>query len=141
MSSEVPTLSALFLSSFLASTLLPGGSEVILGTVAYQGNFDLWKLLFVATAGNTLGGMSTWAVGRFLDWWYPSENFIQSKYRHALNWLKRWGSSALVLSWIPILGDPLCLVGGWLRIHWGTALFWIGLGKAARYAVIVYAAT
>ena len=141
MSSEVPTLWAVFLSSFLASTLLPGGSEVILGVVAYQGEFDPLALLLVATAGNTLGGMSTWAVGRFLDWCYPSESFIQSKYQCALNWLKRWGSSALVLSWIPIVGDPLCLAGGWLRIHWCAALLWIGLGKAARYAVIVYAAT
>lgn len=141
MSSEVPTLWALFLSSFLASTLLPGGSEVILGVVAYQGEFDPLALLLVATAGNTLGGMSTWAVGRFLDWCYPSESFIQSKYQCALNWLKRWGSSVLVLSWIPIVGDPLCLAGGWLRIHWCAALLWIGLGKAARYAVIVYAAT
>ena len=83
MSSEVPTLWALFLSSFLASTLLPGGSEVILGVVAYQGEFDPLALLLVATAGNTLGGMSTWAVGRFLDWCYPSESFIQSKYQCA----------------------------------------------------------
>jgi len=141
MSLEFSTLWALFLSSFLASTLLPGGSEVILGTVAYQGKFDLWGLLFVATAGNTLGGMFTWAVGRFLDWWYPSDGFTQSKYQCALNWLKRWGSPALVLSWIPIVGDPLCLAGGWLRIHWSAALFWIGLGKAARYAAIVYAVT
>ena len=141
MPSEFSTLWVLFLSSFLASTLLPGGSEVILGIVAYQGKFDLWKLLLVATAGNTLGGMSTWAVGRFLDWWYPSESFIQSKYQRVLDWLNRWGSPALVLSWIPIVGDPLCLVGGWLRIHWRAALFWIGLGKAARYVVIVYAAS
>ena len=141
MSTEVPTLWALFLSSFLASTLLPGGSEVILGAVVYQGKFDPFELLSVATAGNTLGGMSTWAVGRFLGWWYPSENFAQFKYQRALNWLKWWGSPALVLSWTPILGDPLCLAGGWLRIHWVAALFWIGLGKTARYAVIVYAAT
>ena len=141
MSTEVPTLWALFLSSFLASTLLPGGSEVILVSFIYQGKFDPLELLFVATAGNTLGGMSTWTVGRFFDWWYPSENFTQSKYQHALNWLKRWGSPALVLSWIPVLGDPICLLGGWLRIHWSAALFWIGLGKASRYVVIVYVVT
>lgn len=140
MSAADPTLWALFLSAFLASTLLPGGSEVVLGALAYQGHHDPWMLLVVATAGNTLGGMSTWGVGRFVDWWYPSGNVRQAKYQRAMEWIRRWGSPVLILSWVPVLGDPLCLAGGWLRIHWVAALFWIGLGKAARYAVIVYAA-
>ncbi len=141
MPADDPTLWALFLSAFLASTLLPGGSEIVLGALALQGQDDPWILLLVATAGNTLGGMSTWGVGRFLDWWYPSAGFTHQKHRRAMEWLRRWGSPALVLSWVPIVGDPLCLAGGWLRIHWVAAFFWIGLGKAARYAVIVYAAS
>ncbi len=139
MPADVSTLWALFLSAFLASTLLPGGSEVVLAALAYQGQDDPWKLLLVATAGNTLGGMSTWAVGRFVDWWYPSRNVSQPKYQRAMEWVRRWGSPVLVLSWVPVVGDPLCLAGGWLRIHWLPALFWIGIGKAARYVVIVYA--
>ncbi len=67
MPADVFTLWALFFSAFLASTLLPGGSEVVLAALAYQGQDDPWTLLLVATAGNTLGGMSTWAVGRFVD--------------------------------------------------------------------------
>lgn len=141
MPADVLTLWALFLSAFLASTLLPGGSEVVLAALAYQGQDDPWTLLLVATAGNTLGGMSTWAVGRFVDWWYPSTNISQPKYQRAMEWVRRWGSPVLILSWVPVVGDPLCLAGGWLRIHWVAALFWIGLGKAARYAVIVYAAS
>lgn len=141
MPADVPTLWALFLSAFLASTLLPGGSEVVLAALAYQGQDDPWTLLLVATAGNTLGGMSTWAVGRFVDWWYPSTTVSQPKYQRAMEWVRRWGSPVLILSWVPFVGDPLCLAGGWLRIHWLPALFWIGLGKAARYAVIVYAAS
>lgn len=141
MPTEVPTLWALFLSAFLASTLLPGGSEVVLGALALQGHYDPWKLLLVASAGNTLGGMSTWCVGRFLDWWYPSSGFTHPKYQRALDWLRRWGSPVLILSWVPIVGDPLCLAGGWLRVHWVAALFWIGIGKAARYAVILYVAS
>jgi membrane protein YqaA with SNARE-associated domain len=141
MPADVLTLWALFLSAFVASTLLPGGSEVVLAALAYQGQDDPWTLLLVATAGNTLGGMSTWAVGRFVDWWYPSTNISQPKYQRAMEWVRRWGSPVLILSWVPVVGDPLCLAGGWLRIHWVAALFWIGLGKAARYAVIVYAAS
>ncbi len=141
MPADIPTLWALFLSAFLASTLLPGGSEVVLAALAYQGQDDPWTLLVVATTGNTLGGMFTWAVGRFVDWWYPSSNVSQQKYQRAMEWLRRWGSPVLILSWVPVVGDPLCLAGGWLRIHWLPALFWIGLGKAARYAVIVYAAS
>ncbi len=141
MSADVPSLWALFMSSFLASTLLPGGSEVVLGALALQGRNDPWTLLFVATMGNTLGGMSTWAVGRFVDWRYPSGRIAQPKAQRAMEWVRRWGSPALVLSWAPVVGDPLCFVGGWLRIHWGAALFWIGLGKAARYAVIVFVAS
>ncbi len=141
MPADVPTLWALFLSAFLASTLLPGGSEVVLAALVYQGQDDPWKLLLVATAGNTLGGISTWAVGRFVNWWCPSTNVSQPKYQRAMEWVRRWGSPVLILSWVPFAGDPLCLAGGWLRIHWLPALFWIGIGKAARYAVIVYAAS
>lgn len=141
MPADTLTLWALFLSAFLASTLLPGGSEIVLGALALQGHDDPWTLLWVATAGNTLGGMSSWGIGRFLDWWYPSSGFTHSKYQRAMDWLRQWGSPVLVLSWLPVIGDPLCLAGGWLRIHWVAALFWIGLGKAARYAVIVYAAS
>ncbi len=141
MSAEDPILWALFLSAFLASTLLPGGSEVVLGALAYQGHHDPWVLLMVATAGNTLGGISTWGIGRCVDWWYPSEKVWQAKYQRAMEWLRRWGSPALILSWVPVAGDPLCLAAGWLRIHWAPALFWIATGKAARYAVILYMAS
>lgn len=141
MPAEVPTLWALFLSAFLASTLLPGGSEIVLGVLALQGHHEPWTLLIVATAGNTLGGMSTWGVGRLVDWWFPSSKFGHHKYQRAREWVRRWGSPVLIFSWVPVLGDPLCLAGGWLRIHWMSALFWIGMGKAARYAVIIYAAS
>ena len=130
---------ALFLSAFLAATLLPGGSEAVLAVLAVQGEYDPWLLLAVASAGNTLGGMSTWGLGRFAGWWYPASQFTQPRYHRPIRWLQRWGSSALLLSWVPVVGDSLCLVGGWLRVHWLPALVWIAIGKAARYGVILYA--
>ena len=129
---------ALFVSAFLAATLLPGGSEAVLALLAVRNDYDPWLLLAVATAGNTLGGMSTWAIGRFFGWRYPALRFTQPKYDRALRWLRQWGSPALLLSWVPVVGDALCLVGGWLRVPWFAALAWIAIGKAARYGVIVY---
>ena len=72
MSVDDFTLGGLFLSAFLSSTLLPGGSEVVLALLANQNAHDPWLLLGVATAGNTLGGMSSWGLGRIIGWKYPS---------------------------------------------------------------------
>jgi membrane protein YqaA with SNARE-associated domain len=139
MTVEVPGLWALFVSAFLAATLLPGGSEAVLAILAVRDDYDPWLLLAVASAGNTLGGMSMWVVGRFFGRRYPASRFTQPKYDRAIRWLREWGSPALLLSWIPVVGDALCLVGGWLRVPWFAALVWISIGKAARYGVIVYA--
>lgn len=136
-----PSLWALFVSAFVSSTLFPGGSEAVLAVLSYQQAYAPWVLLGVATAGNTLGGMSTWAVGRFLDWCVPNSSIKTPHDQRGMNWLRRWGSPALFFSWIPVFGDPLCLVAGWLRVGWFSALVWIGLGKAARYAVVVFLAS
>ena len=129
----------LFLSAFTASTLLPGGSEVVLAMLAAHDEYEPWVLLAVASVGNTLGGMTTWGVGRFFGWRYPASRFTRPRHQRAIQWLRQWGSPALLLSWMPIVGDSLCLAGGWLRVHWLAALTWIAVGKAARYSVIVYA--
>ncbi|MXX11457.1 MAG: DedA family protein [Nitrospira sp. SB0677_bin_15] len=139
MTVEGTGLGALFVSAFLAATLLPGGSEAVLALLAVRDEHEPWLLLAVASTGNTLGGMSTWAVGRFFGWWFPASRFTQPKYDRPLRWLRQWGSPALLLSWVPVVGDSLCLVGGWLRVPWLTALVWIAIGKALRYGVILYA--
>ena len=132
---------ALFLSAFLAATLLPGGSEAVLAILAVRGEYDPWTLLAVASAGNTLGGMSTWGFGRLFGWWYPTSGFTRPRHQRSIRWLQQWGSPALLLSWVPVVGDSLCLAGGWLRVHWLAALVWIAIGKTARYGVIIYAAS
>ncbi|UJP05290.1 MAG: DedA family protein [Nitrosomonas sp.] len=132
------SLLTLFTSSFLAATLLPGGSEAVLAGVllAYP---DLhWKALTVATIGNTLGGMSSYWIGRFL----PDEQALHAKLgKHAqkLEWVRRHGSPVLLLSWTPLIGDILCVAAGWLRTNWFWALLFIGLGKFVRYWVIAVA--
>ena len=121
------SLTALFVSSFLAATLLPGGSEAVLFGVLKLHPDELWPALAVATLGNTLGGMSSYLIGRLIPPTRPLKG---------LDMIRRWGSPALLLSWVPLLGDPLCVAAGWLRLNvWWSALF-IALGKFARYWVI-----
>src|SRR5215813_7643928 len=128
--SDVATLWTLFVSSFLAATLLPGGSEVVL-FAALKSNFaQYWPALAVATAGNTLGGMSSYLIGRLIP---------QGKPLSAIPMVQKYGSPALLLSWVPFIGDPLCVAAGWLRLNVWACLAFIALGKFARYWVIALA--
>jgi membrane protein YqaA with SNARE-associated domain len=125
--SEETSLWTLFGSSFLAATLLPGGSEAVLFAVLKLHPGEYWPALGVATLGNTLGGMSSYLIGRLIP---PKQNLP------GLPAMKKYGSPALLLSWVPVIGDPLCVAAGWLRLDpWHSALF-IALGKFARYWVI-----
>jgi len=125
--SEEASLWALFGSSFLAATLLPGGSEAALFAVLKLHPGQYWLALAIATLGNTLGGISSYLIGRFIP---------EKKELPGLAAVHKYGSPALLLSWVPIIGDPLCVAAGWLRLNpWFSALF-MGLGKLARYLVI-----
>jgi membrane protein YqaA with SNARE-associated domain len=124
---ESLSLGALFASSFLAATLLPGGSEAVLFGVLKLNPQQYWPALAIATLGNTLGGMSSYLIGRII----PQHAQIKG-----LDLMKRYGSPALLLAWVPVIGDPLCVAAGWLRVNpWLSALF-MALGKFARYLVI-----
>ena len=125
--SEEAGLWALFASSFLAATLLPGGSEAVLFGVLTQYPAQHWPALGVATLGNTLGGMSSYLIGRILP---PKKDLP------GLPAVQKYGSPVLLLSWVPIIGDPLCVAAGWLRLNPWLATLFIALGKLARYIVI-----
>lgn len=125
--SETTSLWTLFASSFLAATLLPGGSEAVLFGVLKLHPDQLWAALGVATLGNTLGGMSSYLLGRFI----PQKTVMKGLER-----VQKYGAPMLLLSWIPVIGDPLCVAAGWLRLNpWLSALY-IAAGKFARYWVI-----
>jgi membrane protein YqaA with SNARE-associated domain len=124
----------LFVGSFLAATLLPGGSEVLLFALLRQHPQTVWLALALATLGNTLGGMSSYACGR----WLPQARRFEAWPWHGR--LQRWGSPVLLLAWAPLLGDALCVAAGWLRINWAGCALFMALGKAARYALVAQGA-
>lgn len=127
------SISGLFLSAFLSSTLLPGGSEAVLIWLHQQQTHNIWWLLLIATSGNTLGGMVTWGMGRWASQrWQHHRPSLRSQ-----QWIERYGAGALLLSWLPVIGDGLCLAAGWFRIHWLTALLLIAAGKALRYGALL----
>ena len=129
---SVATLSTLFVSSFLAATVLPGGSEVVLYALVHQGLATASAALAVATIANTLGGMTSYCIGRVM----PSGRALPG-----IATLQRYGSVALLLSWVPVAGDALCIAAGWLRINAVVATVFMAVGKLGRYVVIAAAAT
>jgi len=132
------TLWSLFTSAFLASTLLPGGSEAVLVYLASDALYSPVTLLLVAAVGNTLGGMTSWGIGWLIARKYPARGLVKRAHQQAVDRLQHWGSPVLLLSWLPVIGDPLCVAAGWLRLHWLLSLLFIGVGKTARYAVLLY---
>ena len=128
-------LSTVFVVAFISATLLPLGSEpVVFGLIKLSPDM-FWPAILVATAGNTLGGAVSWAMGL-------ASHKVVDKYRHssthlrALDWLERIGPKACLLSWLPGVGDPLCAVAGWLKLSFWPCVFYMAIGKLARYVVM-----
>jgi membrane protein YqaA with SNARE-associated domain len=121
------SLWGLFISSFLAATLLPGGSEAVLFGVLKLHPELFWPALLLGTLGNTLGGMVTFGMG----WVLP-----QTQQLKHVEKVRKYGTPALMLAWVPLIGDALCLAAGWLRLNWWQAALFMAIGKFARYWVI-----
>ncbi|WP_245609278.1 MULTISPECIES: YqaA family protein [Vibrio] len=131
----------LFGSAFLAATILPFYSEVLLFLLLQQGA-DPLVLIGVATLGNTLGSVVNWVLGRYLlhfknrKWFYFSQDQIDKAQR----WFQRYGVWSLLLAWLPIGGDALTLIAGILKVRLAPFLLLVGLGKCVRYIAVVYLA-
>jgi membrane protein YqaA with SNARE-associated domain len=126
-------LAALFVAAFVSATLLPASSELVLAAVVHGFPERFAAAIAVATLGNTLGGMTTYGIGRLI----PGKRGGNVR---ALEWVRRHGAAALLLSWVPIIGDALCVAAGWLRVPAGRALAAMAAGKLARYVAVAYAA-
>ncbi|PVX42694.1 membrane protein YqaA with SNARE-associated domain [Pasteurella langaaensis DSM 22999] len=138
----------MFISAFLSATILPGNSEAIflglattiqLAAKTYFSEPIAW-LISSATLGNTLGSITTYCLGR----WLPSPKFNtalnknDNKVRWVLTKFQRYGTWALLFSWLPIVGDLFCAVAGWLRLNSLQTLLFIFIGKFLRYLFLLY---
>ena len=134
-------LPALFCVSFLAATVLPIASEWLLAALVVQ-PVDITVAVVVATAGNTLGAMTTWAIGLWGGPWIMQRWLrISEKDRiRAESWYTRWGSWSLLMAWAPAVGDPLCLVAGMFNVPLTRFIPLVTAGKAGRYLVVAWAA-
>jgi len=128
----------LFFSAFISSTLFPGGSEAILAYLATEEKYSLFILIMVATLGNTMGAMTSWGIGRLISIRYSADRLSKVSQQKAVARIQKYGSPVLLLSWLPVIGDPLCVAAGWLRLHWLPSLLFIMVGKLLRYVVVVY---
>jgi membrane protein YqaA with SNARE-associated domain len=130
----------LFLSSFLAATLLPFSSELVLGVLLKQG-FNPHLILMVATFGNVLGSVVNYGLGAFggrlmlHKWWRMPDPEIQRAEKR----FRKFGMFSLLLAWVPVIGDPLTVAAGVLKINFFLFLLLVGLGKGLRYIAIYLA--
>lgn len=131
-------LSTVFVVAFISATLLPLGSEPAVFGLIQLNPALFWPTIFVATAGNTLGGALSWWMGlgahKVIDRARGSRTEVR-----ALAWLKRFGPRACLLSWLPVVGDPLCAVAGWLKLPFWPCLFYMAIGKFLRYLTMTSA--
>ncbi len=133
-------LSTVFVVSFVSATLLPLGSEpAVFGLVKLNPEL-FWPAVLVATAGNTIGGAVTWWMGYGAERAYVRVKHHEPPDPRALRWLERFGAKACLLSWLPIVGDPLCAVAGWLRLPFWPCVLYMAIGKFARYFMMTAAA-
>jgi membrane protein YqaA with SNARE-associated domain len=133
-------LSTIFVVAFISATLLPLGSEpVVFGLVQLNPSM-FWPAVAVATLGNTLGGAVTWWMGYGVERAYERVTHDEkAAHPRALRWLERFGAKACLLSWLPVVGDPLCAAAGWLRLPFWPCLGYMAVGKFARYLTMTTA--
>lgn len=128
----------LFFSALGAATLLPLQSEGVLVALLLSAAYSPWALLAVASVGNILGSLLNWLLGRYLEHlrqrrWFPVSD---TRLAQAQRWYARYGRWSLLLSWLPIIGDPLTLIAGVMRERLWVFLLIVSLAKTGRYAVL-----
>ena len=130
----------LFIISFLAATILPFSSEFTLGGLISTNNYNSLLLLIFASLGNVLGSTLNWILGFYfrnlsIKKWFP---FQDNQINKASSWFKRFGQWSLLFAWVPIIGDPLTLVAGLLRVNFLNFIILVSIGKVSRYIFIFY---
>ncbi len=131
---------SLFVISFLAATILPFSSELTLAGLIVTSNYDNLLLLIVASFGNVLGSVVNWALGFYSrnlssKKWFP---FKETQIEKSSKWFRKFGKWSLLFAWFPVLGDPLTLIAGLLRVKFLDFIILVAIGKVSRYLVVFY---
>ena len=131
---------SLFAISFLAATILPFSSELTLLGLIATSNYDNLLLLIVASFGNILGSVVNWALGYYsrnltIKKWFP---FKETQIEKSSQWFSKVGKWSLLFAWVPVIGDPLTLAAGLLRVKFIEFLILVSIGKVSRYFLIYY---
>jgi membrane protein YqaA with SNARE-associated domain len=124
-------LTSIFFISLVSATLLPFGSEPAVFAVIKVNAGLFWPAIGVATFGNTLGGV--------IDYWMgygAKQAFAKERKSRWFGWLQRFGAKAMLLAWLPAVGDPLCTLAGWLKLPFGPCVFYMAIGKCLRYLTV-----
>jgi membrane protein YqaA with SNARE-associated domain len=131
---------SLFAISFLAATILPLSSELMLAGLITTSNYDSLVLLIVASFGNILGSVVNWVLGFYsrnlaIKKWFP---FKETQIERSSKWFNKFGRWSLLFAWVPIIGDPLTLAAGLLRVKFIEFIILVTIGKVSRYFLIYY---
>ena len=138
MAGDIAAYGGLFAVAFLAATILPAQSEIGLAGLLLSGDYSVALLIAVASLGNTLGAVVNWALGRWIEHfrdrkWFPAKPEQLDK---AVGWYHRYGRWSLLLSWVPVIGDPLTLAAGVLREPFWSFLVLVAVAKTVRYLIV-----
>jgi membrane protein YqaA with SNARE-associated domain len=126
-------LSTVFVVAFISATLLPLGSEPLVFATIKASPSLFWVVILVATAGNTLGGV--------VDYWMglgAKQAFAKERSSRWFGWLSRYGAKVMLLAWLPVIGDPICTLGGWLKLPFWPCVFYMAIGKFMRYLCMTW---
>jgi len=131
---------SLFIISFLAATILPFSSELTLAGLMATSSYDNLLLLIAASLGNVLGSVINWILGFYSrnlskKKWFPIKD---EQIEKSSKWFNKFGRWSLLFAWVPIIGDPLTLAAGLLRVKFTKFLILVTIGKVSRYLVIFY---
>ncbi len=126
-------LGSVFVVSFVSATLMPMGSEPAVFAVIKLNPALFWTTILVATCGNTIGGAVNYALG-----YGAKQTFAKERQTRWFRWLARYGPKTMLLSWLPIIGDPLCTLAGWIRLPFWPSIAYMALGKLLRYITMTW---
>ncbi len=139
---DLAVYTGLFLVAFLAATVFPAQSEVVLTGLLLGGDYTPWMLVLVASVGNILGAVFNWGLGRGIERfhdkkWYPLKGVALERTK---GWYQRYGRWSLLLSWVPIIGDPLTVAAGVMRESLVVFIVFVTVAKTGRYIALTVAA-